>query len=102
MEHAKRIEQLGIGEIIVQSIVKDGKMAGYDIPLIKKIAESVSIPVTALGGAASLKSMKELYSVVKVNGVAAGSMFVYHGERRGILVNYPKKEDIMESFTHYL
>lgn len=102
VEHAKRIEQLGIGEIIVQSIVKDGKMAGYDIPLIKKIAESVSIPVTALGGAASLKSMKELYSVVKVNGVAAGSMFVYHGERRGILVNYPKKEDIMKSFTHYL
>lgn len=91
-ELAKRMEELGIGEIIVQSIQDDGMMQGYNTELIKKITECVNIPVTALGGAGSLNDMKQLNDETTVNGLAAGSLFVYHGNRKGILINYPEKE----------
>lgn len=99
IDQANYLQQLGFGEIIVQSISDDGMMTGYNCELIKKIAETVTIPITALGGAASLEDMKSLYDVVKVNGLAAGSLFVFHGARRAILVNYPEKKIIETAFV---
>lgn len=87
-EFAMLMEKNGAGEIIVQSIERDGMMNGYDISLIKNIAEAVSIPVIALGGAGNIDHMKEAGSLAFANGLAAGSMFVYHGSRKGILINY--------------
>jgi len=98
VKYAQQLEEAGIGEIIVQSIDRDGSMQGYDIALIKQISTAVSIPVTALGGASGLPDMKDLLSQVAVNGLAAGSMFVFHGPRNGILINYPEKEKINSFF----
>lgn len=96
---ARQMEESGAGEIIIQSIDKDGTMTGYDINLIKKIAESVTIPVVALGGAGNLEHLSELNKNVSLNGLAAGSMFVYHGPRRAVLVNYPTKSELNSVFT---
>jgi len=94
IEFAKRIEELGAGEIIIQSIDRDGTMQGYDLALIRKISETVKIPVVALGGAGNIQHMKLAYSEAFANGLAAGSMFVYHGARNGILINYPEEKEI--------
>jgi cyclase len=96
---AQLVEKSGAGEIIIQSIDMDGTMTGYDINLIRRIAEAVTIPVVALGGAGSMDHMSELNNQVSLNGLAAGSMFVYHGERRAVLVNYPGKEKILKIFN---
>lgn len=94
IEFAKEMENAGAGEIIIQSIVKDGKMKGYDIDLVKKISENVTIPVVALGGAGKLADLEEAYHKGYANGLAAGSFFVYHDENRGVLINYPNKADL--------
>jgi cyclase len=88
---AKQMQQNGAGEIIVQSIDRDGSMQGYDLQLIRSISERVTIPVVALGGAGSLAHMKEAYDTGYANGLAAGSMFVYQSARRGVLINYPEE-----------
>jgi imidazole glycerol-phosphate synthase subunit HisF len=93
-EFALLMEDQGAGEIIIQSIEKDGLMIGYDISLIKKISESVTIPVIALGGAGNLLHLKQAYNNGFASAMAAGSIFVYHGARNGILINYPSKEEI--------
>jgi cyclase len=89
VDFARLMQDNGAGELIVQSIEKDGMMQGYDIPLIKAVSEAVTIPVIALGGAGHLSQMKQAYTEAYANGLAAGSMFVYHGPRKGILINYP-------------
>jgi cyclase len=94
VEFAQQMEEKGAGEIIIQSIDRDGAMKGYDIPLIKKIAEAISIPVVALGGAGNMQHLKQAYFEGFANGLGAGSMFVYHGARNGILINYPEKKEI--------
>jgi cyclase len=97
-EFACLMSEKGAGELIVQSIEKDGSMQGYDIDLIKKISESVSIPVVALGGAGSLTHLKEGYEKGFASALAAGSMFVFHGERKAVLVNYPRKSELTQLF----
>ena len=90
VDYARHIENKGAGEIVIQSISRDGMMNGYDINLIKKIAGAVNIPVVALGGAGNLQHMQEVYIQGHANGLAAGSMFVYQGTKKGVLINYPK------------
>jgi cyclase len=92
------MQEKGVGEIIVQSIENDGVMKGYDINLIRKISASVTIPVVALGGAGNLNHMKSCYTDTFANGLAAGSMFVYHGSRNAVLINYPGQLDILNLF----
>ena len=91
-------EELGAGEIIIQSIDNDGTMEGYDLPLIKKVSDLVKIPVVALGGAGSLAHLEQAFAEANASGLAAGSLFVYHGPRRGILINYPDKNEIATLF----
>jgi imidazole glycerol-phosphate synthase subunit HisF len=91
---AKLMEEKGAGEIIIQSIEKDGMMNGYDIDLIRTISEAVSIPVIALGGARNLDDMKIAYNEGFANGLAAGSMFVYYGNKKAVLINYPKRSEL--------
>ena len=69
-------------------------MTGYDVPLVRKISESIRIPVVALGGAGNIEHLKQVYSLGYANGLAAGSIFVYHGARNGILINYPERGEI--------
>jgi imidazole glycerol-phosphate synthase subunit HisF len=95
---ARLMQDNGAGELIVQSIENDGMMQGYEIPLTKAVSEAVSIPVIALGGAGSLSHMKQVYIEAFANGLAAGSMFVYHGSRKGVLINYPDFNEL-RTFT---
>lgn len=88
---AKQMEANGAGELIIQSIEKDGSMTGYDIDLIRSIAEAVSIPVVALGGAGKPEDLRAAWKNGFANGLAAGSLFVYQSARRGVLINYPEK-----------
>lgn len=94
IDFAKLMEEKGAGEIIIQSIEKDGSMTGYDIDLIKRISNAITIPVVALGGAGNIDHLKEAYLEGHANGLAAGSMFVYQGPKHGVLINYPEKSEI--------
>ena len=94
VDFARIMQDNGAGELIVQSIEQDGMMHGYDIPLIKEVSEVVTIPVIALGGAGNLSHLKQAYTEAYANGLAAGSMFVYHGARKGILINYPEYDEL--------
>lgn len=95
-EFAQLAEQKGAGEIIVQSILRDGKMEGYDLDLISRVSEAVTIPVVALGGAGRLDDLRRAYHETHASGLAAGSMFVFHGPKRGVLINYPDRAEIAE------
>jgi len=99
IELAKQAEQMGAGELIINSIDLDGMMTGYDNKLLKSIAEVVSIPIVACGGAGNLLHLKEGYSEGKVHALAAGSMFVFHGPRRAVLINYPSKSEVIQLFN---
>lgn len=94
LEFAQMMEQQGAGELIVQSIERDGTMQGYDVELVKSICAGVNVPVVALGGAGKIEDMQEVYRGAHANGLAAGSLFVYQGKNRGVLVNYPHKEEM--------
>ena len=94
VDFARLMQDNGAGELIVQSIERDGMMQGYDLPLIKAVSEAVTIPVIALGGAGNLPHMKQAFTEAYANGLGAGSMFVYHGPRKGILISYPDFDEL--------
>lgn len=91
VEFAKLMEEMGAGEIIINSVDRDGTMAGYDIDMLCRITSSVDIPVIALGGAGNLQHLHEAVRVAGVSAVAAGSMFVFQGKHRAVLINYPER-----------
>ena len=95
---ARLFEEMGAGEIIINSIDRDGTMQGYDISLIQKVSEAVSIPVVALGGAGKNEDLKRAVSEGYASAVAAGSMFIYHGPRKAVLINYPDPNEISNLF----
>jgi cyclase len=95
LEFAQLMEKNGAGEIIIQSIQNDGKMKGYNLSLIKRIAENINIPTVALGGAGNITDLKKAYFEANASGLAAGSLFVYYGTNKGVLINYPSKHDII-------
>lgn len=88
-EYAKQLEKAGAGEILIQSIDHDGVMNGYDLELVRKITDSVSVPVIALGGAGSPEHLKDAVTKGGAAAAAAGSLFVFQGSLRGVLINYP-------------
>lgn len=88
-EMAKQFEELGVGEIVINSIDNDGMMKGYDLKLIDLIRDAINIPMTVLGGAGTLEHIKEIIKKYKVIGVAAGSIFVFKGKYKAVLINYP-------------
>ena len=94
IELAKIAEEMGAGELIIQSISRDGTMDGYDIDLIKTISDAVTIPTVALGGAGKLTDLKNAYENGNASGIAAGSLFVYQGKNKGVLINYPSWQDV--------
>jgi len=91
IKFAIELEKLGAGEIIINSIDQDGLMTGYDLNLIDKIAETISVPLTVLGGAGKLSDMAEVIDRHGVIGVAAGSLFVFKGPYKAVLINYPNQ-----------
>ena len=92
---ARRLEASGVGEIIVQSIDRDGTLSGYDLELIRSVSDAVSVPVVALGGAGSVHHLSKAYVEGHASAVAAGSLFVFHGRRQGVLINYPERAELL-------
>ena len=82
-----------MGEIVLNSVDRDGTMLGYDLDLADKLRTEVSIPLTILGGAGSIDDIEMLVRRFRIIGAAAGSLFVFKGKYRAVLINYP---DIQE------
>ena len=89
VEVARQFQALGAGEIVINSIDNDGQMKGYDLVLAKQIRDAVAIPITFLGGAGSLDDIAKLIRVCGVVGASAGSLFVFKGVYKAVLINYP-------------
>ena len=83
------LQELGVGEIVINSIDLDGSMQGYDLELAKMLKKSLSVPMTMLGGAGSLDDLVSLFDTVGIVGGAAGSLFVFKGKYRAVLISYP-------------
>jgi cyclase len=83
------MEDVGAGELIIQDVNLDGTQEGYNLNLLDQISKVTTIPIVALGGAGNFEHLKILNDSTVVNGLAAGSLFIYHGSRNGILINYP-------------
>lgn len=93
-DFVKSLENAGAGEIILTSIDREGTFKGYDIDLIRQVTEKVSIPVVANGGASKIEDFAEAVLKGGASAVAAGSLFVYKSENRGVLINYPSQEEL--------
>ena len=94
MEFAKKVELAGAGEIILTAIDRDGTYLGYDLDLLKQITNSVQIPVVACGGASQLSDFTDVVRLGGASAAAAGSLFVYASEQKGVMINYPKQEKL--------
>jgi cyclase len=93
------LNQIGVGEIVVNSIDNDGTMNGYDDSLISLIREKTNFPMTVLGGAGNLDDIKMIISKYKIIGAAAGSLFVFKGKYKAVLINYPNREEKLRLFS---
>lgn len=98
VDYAREIEDEGAGEILINSIDRDGIMEGYDIELIKSITQSVKIPVIACGGAGKLDDFRSAVKDGGASAAAAGSFFVFQGKRRAVLITYPSYSEISNLF----
>ena len=95
--YARELMEEGAGEILLTSIDREGTMEGYDLNLTKIVSEALTIPVIASGGAGKNKDFKDAVEA-GASAAAAGSMFVFHGRRRAVLINYPDKKELKELF----
>jgi cyclase len=93
-KHAQGMEKLGAGELFVNSIDRDGTMRGYDLELIRRVSDAVSVPVIACGGAGTIDHLAEAIQPGGASAASAGSLFVFHGPLHGVLINYPSQEEI--------
>jgi len=95
---AQEMEAAGAGEILLNSIDRDGNMNGYDLALIRSVADAVSIPVIALGGAGSTADLAAAVYEGHASAVSAGAFFLFYGKRRTVLITYPKDEELRRDF----
>ena len=93
IDFAIKMEKEGAGEIVINSIDNDGVMKGYDLDLIDKVRNSISLPLTVLGGAGDLEDIGRLIQKYGIIGAAAGSLFVFKGKYKAVLINYPNWEE---------
>lgn len=89
LDWALRMQSAGAGELVINSVDRDGKMKGYDLELAAEMRKAVDIPLTILGGAGSLEDLKSLFERCGVVGASAGSLFVFKGPYRAVLISYP-------------
>jgi len=92
VDYARHLEQAGVGEIFLNSIDRDGTMKGYDLELVQRVSSAVNIPVVAIGGAGSLDDMVGAIRQGGASAAGAGSLFVFQGKHRAVLITYPERE----------
>jgi imidazole glycerol-phosphate synthase subunit HisF len=90
-DYIRRLEDAGVGEVFVNSIDRDGTLRGYDCALIRQVTNAVRVPVVAIGGAGSVADMVEVIRGAGASGAGAGSIFVFHGKFRAVLITYPDR-----------
>lgn len=98
-DHVQHLVSAGVGEIFLNSVDRDGMMTGFDVPLIRSVTEAVSVPVVACGGAGTVSHLVDAVKDGGASAVAAGSMFVFHGKHRAVLINYLKPSELRECFS---
>ena len=96
---AKKMEDTGAGEIILNFVDRDGTMQGYDLEMIRRVTTAVSIPVVACGGAGSIEHFRDAIKKSGASAVAAGSIFVFHGPHRAVLISFPKRKELERIFV---
>ena len=99
ISYAKQAEELGAGELFVTAVDREGTGKGYDIELFRQISLAVNIPVVAHGGAASLLDLRNVAQASSVTGVAAGTLFTFHGKHKAVLLTYPSYVDLEKLFN---
>lgn len=99
--HARRCVDAGAGEILVTSIAREGSLQGYDLALTRSVAESVSVPVIACGGAAKVEDFARAVTEGGASAVAASSMFVFQGTHRAVLISFPEQSELTESLYQF-
>lgn len=98
VEWARRVEDLGAGEIFLTAVDRDGTQKGYDVSLLRQVTEAVTVPVVASGGAGRLADFRAAVYEGGASAVAAGSMFVFHGKHRAVLITYPEYRELQQVF----
>lgn len=99
VEYAVEMERRGAGELLLNSVDRDGTMEGYDLELIRRVTAAVSVPVVACGGAGSVADLGRAVNEGGASAAAAGSLFVYQGPHRAVLVNYPEPRALQALFA---
>lgn len=102
IELAIMFQELGAGEIVINAIDRDGEMKGYDLQLAEKMRDAITLPLTILGGAGTLADIGSLIRKYGIIGAAAGSLFVFKGTYKAVLINYPNWEEKDTLFKTYL
>ncbi|MCB0323578.1 MAG: imidazole glycerol phosphate synthase subunit HisF [Bdellovibrionales bacterium] len=100
VEFAKEMESRGAGELLVTSVDCDGTMRGYDLRLVEEISSAVSIPVIACGGAGAVDDIQRVLSQGGASAASAGSLFVFHGPKRAVLITFPERQILEERLTN--
>ena len=92
---AQEAERLGAGEIMLNSMDRDGRMSGYDLSLVQSVVDAVTIPVTAIGGAGGIHDLKRVLEEGHAHAAAGGSMFVYYGRLKAVLITAPSEKELI-------
>lgn len=100
LDFVSNLNKIGVGEIVINSIDKDGTMSGYDIKLARQVRDCCDVPLTILGGAGTLEDVKNLIDEFKIIGAAAGSLFVFKGKYKAVLINYPYPKEKIQLLEH--
>lgn len=90
---ARRVQDLGAGEVVLNSVDRDGRMKGYDLDMVAQVKRQLNVPLTVLGGAGSIDDIRQLVDRYPVIGCAAGSLFVFKGKYRAVLISYPSQQE---------
>lgn len=99
LSYAQKLQALGVGELFVNNIERDGTLLGYDVELIKQISSGVDIPVIACGGAGKFEDLITVIKDGNASAAAAGSIFVFHGKHKAVLITYPEYKKIKDALT---
>ena len=101
IELAKSLKDLGAGEVVINSIDNDGMMKGYDLTIAEKTRSVTTLPLTILGGAGNLEDIGNLINNFGIIGASAGSLFVFKGVYKAVLINYPRQQEKDELIKKY-
>lgn len=98
LTHAQNLVDAGVGEIFINDVSRDGTFSGYNIALVSSIADKINVPLIACGGASSIDDMQEIFKA-GASAAAAGSLFVFYGPHRAVLINYPDYSIVKKLFS---